>query len=386
MNDDSRLIKEAFDTYYSKGTKAYNEGNLDVASRNLLEAAHCLSLLAKQTKDQNLKSQRLSQAEELCNLVEQMEIKKALNPAKANKPNNPIEQKTKSVEKEPVKVIKTEAVSLEEALKELDDLIGLKSVKEKIRSVSAVVQVNKARTEQGLKTTKTSNHMVFVGNPGTGKTTVARIIGKIYRALGVLSSGHVIETDRSSLVKGYVGHSEEAVKEIFKQAMGGVLFIDEAYALANGGENDFGKQVIDILNKMMEDYRDDVIVIVAGYEKEMEKFLKSNPGLSSRFSNYIRFPDYTGEEKLQIFQNMLHKYQYVLSEPALNAIRAFFNNPDYYHLEKYEVERYVEANGRGVRNFYETCIELQSTRVIGIKEKSKEDLMTITISDLPFLK
>ena len=213
---------------------------------------------------------------------------------------------------EPVPVQQEAAAVQEEEtdpMEELDALIGLQSIKHDVKEIIAYAKVQKMREENGLKTAPVSLHLVFTGNPGTGKTTVARIMAKLYRQIGVLSKGQLVEVDRSGLVAGYVGQTALKTQQKIEEAMGGVLFIDEAYALAKEG-NDFGQEAIDTILKAMEDNRKDFIVIVAGYTKPMETFIESNPGLKSRFNKYIEFADYTMEELTAIFQTFCDKYEY----------------------------------------------------------------------------
>lgn len=211
----------------------------------------------------------------------------------------------------------TDSATLEELLEELNSLTGLQSVKDEINNLINLVKISKLREEKGLKTPNTSKHMVFTGNPGTGKTTIARLLSSIYKKLGVLSKGQMIECDRSALVAGYVGQTAMKTEKVVTDAIGGILFIDEAYTLSAGkGEGDFGQEAIDTLLKIMEDNRDDLVVIVAGYPDLMEEFLKSNPGLKSRFNRFINFEDYTAEELYNIMENMTEKQEYHLSDNA----------------------------------------------------------------------
>ena len=264
--------------------------------------------------------------------------------------------------------------SLEDLQEELDSLIGLMSVKKEISSLINLLKVNKIRKERGLSTPKTSNHLVFLGNPGTGKTTVARLIAKIYKQLGVLEKGQLIEVDRSGLVAGYVGQTAIKTQEKIDEAMGGVLFIDEAYSLAKG-ESDFGQEAIDTLLKAMEDNRNDFVVIVAGYTKQMEAFLLSNPGLKSRFNKSILFEDYTEEELLDIFNLFCHKYGLWLSEDAISYLKVFLSTICSKKTESF-------ANAREIRNLFERSIVNQANRLGDLETISNDELGEIVPSDL----
>lgn len=264
--------------------------------------------------------------------------------------------------------------SLEDLQEELDSLIGLMSVKKEISSLINLLKVNKIRKERGLSTPKTSNHLVFLGNPGTGKTTVARLIAKIYKQLGVLEKGQLIEVDRSGLVADYVGQTAIKTQEKINEAMGGVLFIDEAYSLAKG-ETDFGQEAIDTLLKAMEDNRDDFVVIVAGYTKQMEAFLLSNPGLKSRFNKSILFEDYTEKELLDIFNLFCHKYGLWLSEDATSYLKVFLSTICSKKTENF-------ANAREIRNLFERSIVNQANRLGDLATISNDELGEIVSSDL----
>ena len=258
---------------------------------------------------------------------------------------------------------------------ELNELVGLEEVKRDIKNLVNLMKVRKLREQNDLPVPPMSLHMVFLGNPGTGKTTVARIVSGLYAAIGVLEKGQLVEVDRSGLVAGYVGQTALKTQEVIKKALGGVLFIDEAYSLASGGENDFGREAIETILKAMEDHRDELIVIVAGYTGPMEKFINSNPGLESRFNKYIFFPDYNGDQLMEMFRIRCKKNGYTLTEEADKAALELFT-------ELYENRSENFGNGRDVRNCFEDMIVRQSNRVAQMENPGKEDLMTVLPADL----
>ena len=264
---------------------------------------------------------------------------------------------------------------IEELLAELDGLIGLAGVKREVKLVAALIQVQNMRRERKLPVVESSRHLIFTGNPGTGKTTVARLLAQIYRTLGVVAKGHLVETDRSGLVAGYVGQTATQVKKVFESAIEGVLLVDEAYALARGGERDFGMEAIDTLVKMVEDHRDDIVVICAGYPEEMAIFVDTNPGLRSRFPKTIEFPDYSTDELLQIFEGQTKKGGYEATKAALAAVRAW--------LDAQPRDKGF-GNGRLVRNLFEAAIAAQASRIVSAKKQhtSDEELIALTPADI----
>ncbi|HFR3797759.1 TPA: AAA family ATPase [Streptococcus suis] len=268
------------------------------------------------------------------------------------------------------------AETIEEVLDQIDQLIGLDAVKQEVHNLTNLIRLNKMRQERGFKTVKTSNHLVFLGNPGTGKTTVARFIAKIYKSLGILSEGQLIEVDRSDLVAGYVGQTAIKTREVIDKALGGILFIDEAYTLAKGG-TDFGQEAIDTILKAMEDKRDDFVVIVAGYSDPMNDFLESNPGLRSRFNKLIHFPDYTAEELLEIFNSYCQTNEMRISSDASRILK-------HYLQELCDKKPLNFANGRTVRNIFETSLSLQANRLAQKEQINDDELMLITEEDLSF--
>lgn len=256
----------------------------------------------------------------------------------------------------------------------LTEMIGLNSVKEEIKKLRSFIEVQAKRQSIGLSKQKVNLHIVLTGNPGTGKTMVAREIAKIYKSYGLLSSGHLIETDRSGLVAEYVGHTAIKTKEIIAKAQGGVLFIDEAYALLDQEGGGFGKEAIDTLLKEMEDKRDSFVVIVAGYKTEMQSFVNSNPGLKSRFSRIIDFPDYSAEELLQIFELTVKKSNYRLSNEARNALAGY--------LSSLEIGIKGFGNGRFIRNLFENSIIVHAERLAKSKIFDDESLKEINADDI----
>ena len=269
----------------------------------------------------------------------------------------------------------TNEVTVEEALAELNELIGLKPVKEEVERFAKFVRVAQQRKEAGLKVAPISYHMVFTGNPGTGKTTVARIMAKIYRALGVVKNGHLVECDRGGLVAGYTGQTAIKTAKVIDFALDGVLFIDEAYSLVNGPQDSFGDEAISTLLKRMEDDRDRLVVIVAGYSHEMKKFIDANSGLASRFNHYVEFPDYTAKELAAMFRSNAKKSQYTLSADVEKYLDAFIGIRTEKRDRKF-------GNGRWVRNLFEHAVERQAVRVADIANPTKEQLMTITMKDV----
>ena len=260
---------------------------------------------------------------------------------------------------------------------ELDELIGLNSVKEEVHSLANFVKIQQQRKQQGLKTPKMSYHLVFTGSPGTGKTTVARIVARIYKDLGILKKGHTVETDRSGLVAEYVGQTAVKTNAIVDSALNGVLFIDEAYALVpeSGAGMDYGQEAISTLLKRMEDNRDSLVVIIAGYTNEMKRFIDSNPGLQSRFNRYINFPDYSAEELFDIFNLYLRKNQYTLNEES-----AAFLQEKLKYIVEHKDRNF--GNARYVRNVFEKAVQQQANRLSGQKEITTDELSEITTEDL----
>ena len=291
-------------------------------------------------------------------------------------PVNPFQQQNQQAQGQQQPKKEEKELTLDEQLAKLEDLTGLQAVKEDLKSLINLIRVRKMREDRGMPQSAMTLHMAFLGNPGTGKTTVARILAGIYKSLGVLSKGQLVEVDRSGLVSGYVGQTAIKTKEVIDSAMGGVLFIDEAYALtANTGKGDFGQEAVNTLLKAMEDNRDDLIVIVAGYSDLMMEFLDSNPGLRSRFNKIITFEDYMPDELLDIFKSICTKSGMTITKEAEDAVLQFF-------IERCGLNLKTFANARDIRNFYERAITNQANRLAAIESPTNGQLTTLTIDDV----
>jgi stage V sporulation protein K len=257
---------------------------------------------------------------------------------------------------------------------ELDGYVGLSSIKKEVNSLINMVTIYQKRRENDLPCTDMALHMVFSGNPGTGKTTVARMMARIYHSLGILSKGHLVEVDRSGLVAGYVGQTAIKTQKVIEKSLGGVLFIDEAYALNGHTENDFGLEAIDTILKAMEDHRDDLVVIVAGYDGLMDDFIHSNPGLESRFNRYLHFDDYNIDDMMKIFMQQCKKGCYTLDEDTQKAVKLL--------IAEKNTSSISFGNARGVRNIFEKVLTAQNDRLAKMENITKDDLMKIVPADV----
>ena len=358
---DMNLLNETFSLYYSKAKECHEKGDKMLAKKYYMLAAEQMLKMAKESKGE-LQKARFARAKSLLEMADSVTVEKKAAAREETKGN--------------VQVQQNEKISLEEALRRLTALEGLSKVKSQVCDWVDQIKVFQMRKARGMSVPDMSYHLVFTGNPGTGKTTVARLMAQIYCALGILSEGQLVEVDRSELVAGYIGQTAVKTKDVLKQAYGGVLFIDEAYSLAGGGANDFGKEAIDTILKEMEDKRDNLVVIVAGYDAPMEKFIGANPGLRSRFKNFIQFSDYNGRELFNIFMGMCNKNQYVVSAEAESSLKAYFE-------QLYADRDENFGNGRDVRNLFETIVTRQSRRVAKLANPSDEDMVTILPEDLP---
>lgn len=261
--------------------------------------------------------------------------------------------------------------------RELNQLVGLHSVKKLLKEVYAWLYINQKRKEEGLKAEKQALHMIFKGNPGTGKTTVARLIAKFFYQMNVLSKGHLVEVERADLVGEYIGHTAQKTREVIKKSMGGVLFIDEAYSLARGGQKDFGKEAIDTLVKQIDDLRHDFVLILAGYSKEMDYFLSLNPGLPSRFPLTLDFEDYSTSELMEIGMMMLKEREYQISQEGERKIRE--------QIKRGKMEcGGAFSNGRFMRNMIEQAIRAQAVRLLVEGKYDRQSLTTINANDFHF--
>ncbi len=301
----------------------------------------------------------------------------ATNPPTASPPPAQTAASPTAAHAEPTKSPEDLNQILEQAMSELNDLVGMENIKAEVKTLANFLKVQKIRQERGLATTSVSLHSVFCGPPGTGKTTVARLISRIFQGLGFLKKGHLVETDRAGMVAGYIGQTAKRVDELVESALDGVLFIDEAYALVPGDSGrDFGQEAIDVLLKRMEDYRDRLVVIVAGYTDEMTQFIESNPGLKSRFNRYFYFNDYMPEELMAIFERLCNKSHFKLTDATRETLKKLFN-------DLYEHRDRSFGNARIVRNLFEKSIERQANRLAVLSSFTDELLTTLLPEDIP---
>lgn len=366
---DIDLLYETVNTYSRRAKECYDKKDFASAERFYNLCAEQMLKIAQNTQEGQLKKARVDKAKKFLMFAEDM---KRLSAGSALElAENEVEEKV-NVEESP-------KISLEEALNNLNELVGLDRVKKTINDWVKQIQAFQLRKERNLRVPDMSYHLVFSGNPGTGKTTVARIVAQIYHALGILSKGHLVEVERSDLVAGYIGQTAIKTQKVIDAAMGGVLFIDEAYTLSSRSESDFGSEAIATLLKAMEDKRTSFVVVVAGYDDKMDDFISSNPGLNSRFKTKLNFDDYSGLELYKIFLGLCRKNDYKLSDKAKVAMSDYLN-------ELFDSRDDNFGNARDVRNLFEQIVTAQSTRVYTNQFATDDELMTITEEDLPFLK
>lgn len=359
-----KKVKRTRNTVRNKAKAVKTE---TINSKNNMAAAEAAEAAQKEEEKKRLKEAFFRRVEEDARLAQEREEKLAKEKFLAVKKR--LEERERAEQEEQERQIKA-------LLNELNSLVGLKDVKGEIQSLANLIKIRKLREKMNMPVMDMSYHMVFTGNPGTGKTTVARLVGRIYKALGILSDGKMVETDRSGLVAGYVGQTAIKVHEIIEQAIGGVLFIDEAYSLVNPDvPNDFGGEAVDTLVKLMEDHRDNLVIIVAGYTEEMKTFLKSNTGLISRFNKFINFPDYSTEELIDIMDVMAGEAGLKIEESAKKLV-----SEQLAAMEKEDWEDF--GNARGIRNMFERIVTNQANRLVQSGMPTKEQLMTITAQDV----
>lgn len=359
---------------FKPGSSVRKEELPDYSDEEMLEYQEDLISGDRILKDTNKASGELGREYKTLQLRDK-EISRQLDEAVKSSASVSAKAESKA-EGQAATAVGVDEINIGNLLAELNSLIGMESVKHEINNLVNLLKICKIRQEKGLQLPPTTNHMVFLGNPGTGKTTVARILSKIYKGLGILSKGHLVEVDRSGLVAGYMGQTAEKVMEVVEEAKGGILFIDEAYALSsNKQDGDFGQEAIDILNKAMEDYRDDLIVIAAGYHDEMQDFLDANPGLRSRFNRTIRFPDYTAEELVVIMTNRATKLDYHFSEEALDFVKHKFEKTLQFPPNNF-------GNARSVRNYLDRVINNQANRLVVETDYDEEELTTLSLKDV----
>lgn len=357
------LLYETFNLYLNKAKSCYKQGDMNLAKKYYRLAAEQMLKIAQESEGE-LQKVRFDRAKNLIDFAETVDApeKKALR------------QDDEDVHSVDVKQL--EKISLEQALADLQKLEGLECIKNQVKDWIDQIKVFKLRKERGMFVPDMSYHMVFTGNPGTGKTTVARIMAQVYRALGIISTGQLVEVARGDLVAGYVGQTAIKTQEVVKKAIGGVLFVDEAYSLSSGGDRDYGQEAIDTLIKLMEDNRNNLVVIVAGYNELMENFIDSNPGLKSRFKHYLNFSDYNGEQLYKIFCHMCNANQYFMGDGVKETMLRYFT-------ELYERRNSTFGNARDVRNLFEKIVTLQSRRLASSSILTDNEMQMITLSDLP---
>lgn len=379
LNRNIEEIREKMAAYkptiaFKPGSSVRKEELPDYSDEEMLEYQEDLISGDRILKDTNKASGELGREYKTLQLRDK-EISRQLDEAVKSSASVSAKAESKA-EGQAATAVDVDEINIGNLLAELNSLIGMESVKHEINNLVNLLKICKIRQEKGLQLPPTTNHMVFLGNPGTGKTTVARILSKIYKGLGILSKGHLVEVDRSGLVAGYMGQTAEKVMEVVEEAKGGILFIDEAYALSsNKQDGDFGQEAIDILNKAMEDYRDDLIVIAAGYHDEMQDFLDANPGLRSRFNRTIRFPDYTAEELVVIMTNRATKLDYHFSEEALDFVKHKFEKTLQFPPNNF-------GNARSVRNYLDRVINNQANRLVVETDYDEEELTTLSLKDV----
>lgn len=353
-NKDKSILEMRFKSSYEGANRYIAQNNLDGALDCLKRALENAIQLAKIT----VSAERDGYMAKVKNITEAIKLIQSKQQ----------EQRQESTEPLP-------KLSVEESLSKLDELIGLGAVKNEVRDLVNYLKVQQMNKEFGLPTGDQNNHLIFAGSPGTGKTTVARIIADILYSLGIIEKGQLVEVQREDLVAGYVGQTGIKTQEKVEEAIGGVLFIDEIYRLAEGGENDFGKEAVGVLLKAVEDRRGEFVTVLAGYENRMDDFIKLNPGLKSRFPNTLHFDDYTVDEMVAIFKLNCRKGGKVLSESAERVLRNRLQ-------QMYDTRDENFGNARDVRNLFEKTCRKQANRIASTSSITKDALMTLLPEDI----
>lgn len=352
------LFKEIYKDFWGEQTRKEINAGVKEKEKETLSLEDMMKAISALNKE--VRAEDDKEKEEIREQEEQKE-QKEMEAQTAGEVEEPVEETPQEPEEDP--------------MEKLQSLVGLEDLKHDVKELINLLKVQKMREENGLKIVPVSKHLVFTGNPGTGKTTVARILASLYKQIGAIPKGQLVEVDRSGLVAGFVGQTATKTQEKITEAMGGILFVDEAYTLAKEGGNDFGQEAIDTILKAMEDHRDELVVIVAGYPDLMEKFINSNPGLKSRFNKYLHFPDYSAEELQKIFESNCTKYDYELSEEAQTIVKETIEK-----MEKEKDENF--ANARSVRNFFENIITNQASRLAEMENPQPEDMRIILPEDI----
>ena len=379
--ENKNILELKFKTKYEAACRYVEQNNLDEALECFISAFEHAKKLSEMCfgNERNFYTAKKNTIKEAIIMIkDKMSKPTPTNPqppqpngANNNKPNKAGGKPEAAENNEP-----KPKIPLEESLKKLDELIGLGSVKKEVRTIINFLKANKMREEMGLGSSEVNNHIIFAGSPGTGKTTVARIMADIFYSMGLVEKGQLVEVQREDLVAGFVGQTGPKTQAKIDEAIGGVFFIDEIYRLSEGGDNDFGKEAVGVILTAVENRRNEFITILAGYEERMKDFIDMNPGLASRFPNTLHFEDYTVDELYKILEFNCKKNNYVISDSAAPVVRQ--------KLQKMYDERDEQfGNARSVRNFFDKMVKKQASRVVSLPQVTKEILMTFMPEDVP---